>query len=147
MKTMCPISLTSVNERVAQINAALTVVVLLLFLVTPYKWLIVILGIDFFIRAFLNPAHSYLAAVGRAIVRWFGIRPIMVNAGPKIFAARIGFLFCCILALLEFFGYHSAGVVIGMIFAFFAGMEALFRLCIACKMYPLIHRMKRSAEG
>ena len=127
MKTMCPISLTSVNERVAQINAALTVIVLLLFLVTPYKWLIIILG--------------------RAVVRWFGIRPIMVDAGPKIFAARIGFLFCCILALLEFLGYPSAGVVIGMIFAFFAGLEALFRLCIACKMYPLIHRMKRSAEG
>jgi len=144
MEVMCPISLKSINERVAQINAALTVAGVVLFLFTPNKWLIAVLGTDFLMRGFLNPAYSYFSAVSKTIVRFFKIRPVMVDSGPKRFAAKIGFLFCCLLALLELSGNHVPGVVIGLIFAFFAALEAMFRLCIACKIYPLVCKVKRS---
>lgn len=144
MELMCPISLKSVNERVAQINAALTVAVVVLFLFTPNIWLITILGADFLIRGFLNPTYSFFSALSKAIVRLFKIRPVMVDSGPKRFAAKIGFIFCCLLALLELSGSHVPGVVIGLIFAFFAALEAMFRLCVACKIYPLVCKVKRS---
>ena len=144
MELMCPISLKSVNERVAQINAALTVAVVVLFLFTPNKWLIAILGADFLIRGFLNPTYSFFSALSKAIVRLFKIRPVMVDSGPKRFAAKIGFFFCCLLALLELSGSHVPGVVIGLIFAFFAALEAMFRLCVACKIYPLVCKVRRS---
>lgn len=144
MDDMCPISLTPVNERVAQINAALVAVLVLLFLITPCKWIVVIPAIDFFIRGFLHPAYSYFSVISRTTIRLFKIEPIMVDSGPKIFAAKIGFVFCGTMALVELFGFSSLSIVIGCVLVCFAGLEAMFRLCVACKIYPLAHRMKRS---
>ncbi len=64
----------------------------------------------------------------------------MINAGPKIFAAKIGFLFCCVIALFSLLGFHGTSLVVGSIFIFFAALEALFRFCLACRIYPLIKR-------
>ena len=46
MEEMCPISFNQINERVAQVNAALTVLSIIFSLFTPYKWIILILAID-----------------------------------------------------------------------------------------------------
>jgi hypothetical protein len=147
MDNMCPISLTSVNERVVQLNAALVAALVLITLFTPHKWILVLLAIDFLIRGFLRPAYSYLSAVSKMIVRLGGIRPIMVDAGPKVFAAKIGFVFCCGMVLAELLGYPSVSVVIGGVLAGCAGLEAIFRFCVGCKLYPLIHRMKNASGG
>ena len=138
---MCPISFKLVNERAAQINAALTVLFILLFLFTTYKWLIFILSIDFFIRGFLNPSYSFLGVISRTILRIFKVEPLMINAGPKIFAAKIGFIFCCTIAVFYFLNFQAASYTIGYVFIFFAGLEATFRFCIACKIYPFIYKM------
>ncbi len=62
----------------------------------------------------------------------------MVNAGPKIFAAKTGFIFCCVIAVSYFFEFQLISLVFGSIFAICAALEAIFRFCIACKIYPLI---------
>jgi hypothetical protein len=142
MKTMCPISFNQANERAVQINAALAVLFMLLFLFTSYKWLIVILSIDFFVRGFLNTKYSFLNATSRTVVRICKIQPVMVNAGPKIFAAKVGFIFCCIIGLCDLLNYQSISLVIGCVFVFFALLEAVFKICIACKIYPFIYKIK-----
>lgn len=146
MDDMCPISLKPVNERVAQINAALVVVLVLLYLLTPYKWIIVIPAIDFFIRGFFKLEYSYFSAVSRTVVRFFKLDPIMVDSGPKVFAAKIGFAFCCAMALAGVAGLPSVVMIIGGVLVCFACFEALFRFCVACKLYPFVHRMARSAQ-
>lgn len=144
MQTICPISFEKVNEKAAQVNAALAIVLILAFFFTPYKWLILIPTIDFFIRGFLKPSYSYFSAFSRTILRISKIDPLMVNAGPKIFAAKIGFIFCCVIAGLYWFELYSISLVIGFVFIFFAALEAIFRFCIACKIYPLICKIKRA---
>ena len=114
---------------------------MILFLFTPHKWLIVVLSIDFFVRGFLNPSYSFLSAISRTVVRVFKIRPLMVNAGPKIFAAKIGFIFCCITAVLYLLNYQIISLVVGCILALFAALEAVFRFCLACKIYPFVYKM------
>ena len=144
MKRMCPISFKQVNERAVQINAALAVLSIIFFLFTPYKWIILILAIDFFIRGFLNLSYSFYSAISKTILRIFKIKPLMVNAGPKIFAAKIGFVFCCMIAVFYLFNFQRISLVIGSVFVFFAALEAIFRFCIACRIYPLIYKMKAS---
>ena len=139
---MCPIAFKQVNERAVQINAALAVVIMLLFFFTPHRWLIVILSIDFFVRGFLNSSYSFFNAISKTIVRIFKIQPLMVNAGPKIFAARIGFIFCCIITLSYLLNYSTISLIVGYVFVFFAALEAIFRFCMACKIYPVVYRMK-----
>ncbi len=140
MNEACPISEQQVNEKVAQVNANLTVLTLLLFLITQNILVLAVLAVDFFIRGFKNPAHSYYAIVSKKILSGFQIKPSMVNAGPKIFAAKIGFIFCCLLAVTHLLGFSAISAVLALIFTFFAALEAIFRFCIACKIYPLIYK-------
>ncbi len=143
MKEMCPISFTQVNERTAQINAALAVLSIMLFFFTPYKWIILVLSIDFLIRGFINPSYSFYSAISKKILRIFKVKPLMVNAGPKIFAAKIGFIFCCLIVISYYLlNFQAISMIIGSFLLFFAALEAIFRFCIACKVYPLIYRLK-----
>ena len=125
MNETCPISEQQVNEKVAQVNANLTMLTILLFLTTQSILVLAILAVDFFIRGFKNPAHSYYAAVSKKILSSFKIKPIMVNAGPKIFAAKIGFIFCCLMAVTHLLGFQVVCLVLALIFVFFAALEAI----------------------
>jgi len=142
MKEMCPISFKQVNERAAQINAALAIFSIIIFLFTAHKWIILILAVDFFIRGFLNLSYSFYSAISKTILRIFKIRPLMVNAGPKIFAAKIGFIFCCIIAASYLLNFQKIGLIICSIFMFFAALEAIFRFCLACRIYPFIYKIR-----
>jgi hypothetical protein len=142
MASMCPISLKSVNEKAVQINAALTVLMIVLFLFTPHKWIILVLTIDFFVRGFLDASYSFFGSVSRMILRFFNSEPTMVDAGPKIFAAKIGFMFCCLIGAFYLMNWLIISVILSCIFAFFAGLEAIFKFCVACKIYPFVCKRK-----
>ncbi|MBU0991893.1 MAG: DUF4395 domain-containing protein [Proteobacteria bacterium] len=140
MKEMCPISFSQINERAGQINAALAIFSMLLFFFTDNKWIIWVLTADFFIRGFLDPSYSFYGAVSKTILGVFKIKPLMVNAGPKIFAAKIGFIFCCMIAISHLIDSRAMGLAVGSLFMICAGLEAIFRFCVACKIYPLINK-------
>ena len=114
MREVCPISFEQINERVAQMNAALVVFSLLVFMFTSFKWIILIICIDFFIRGFFNPSYSLYSAASKNILKILKIKPLMINAGPKIFAAKVGFIFCCIIALCYMLNFYITALVFTM---------------------------------
>ncbi|MCW5198342.1 DUF4395 domain-containing protein [Desulfobulbus sp. F4] len=138
MNEMCPISLEKINENVARANAALTVALLLIFLFSPLKWLIVFVAADFCIRGFFGATYSPFAQISKNVLAMLNIQPVLVDAAPKIFAARIGFLFSCLLTACWLLDQKTAALIIGMIFTACALLEVAFRFCLACKMYPLV---------
>ena len=140
MKKMCPISSHQVNEAAVRINAALAVFFIIIFFFTPYKWIILILSIDFFMRGFLNPSYSFYGAISETILTAFKVKPTMMNAAPKIFAAKIGFIFCCMIAASYLLKFYGISMIIGSIFAFFAALESVFKFCVVCKIYPFIYK-------
>ncbi|HJZ40144.1 MAG TPA: DUF4395 family protein [Bacteroidales bacterium] len=73
MKTyaICPVSDRRVNERVARINAAFTVLILLAFGYTNSILLIAFLAVDFLFRATDNAQFSLVGITSRNIVRFF----------------------------------------------------------------------------
>ena len=142
MNLICPVSFKQTNENAVRINAALAFLSILLFLLTPWKWIILLVGADFFLRGFLNPQYSLFANISRNILTVCKIKPVMVDAGPKIFAAKIGFLFCCLLTVSWIFALERTALVAGVIFMTCAALEAVFRFCVACRIYPLIYTAK-----
>lgn len=140
MDQACPISFKTVNEKAVRINAVLVILSIALFLFTPFKWIIFILAIDFFIRGFLDTSYSYYSFVSKIILRIFKVKPSMTNAGPKFFAAKIGFVFSCVIILSYLLEYQVVSIVISLILGFFAFLEAAFKFCLACKVYPLLHK-------
>jgi len=142
MELMCPVSLKQVNERVVRINAALAILTMGVFFLRPYKWIILALAIDFVIRGFFNPSYSFYSAVSRNVLRILKVKPLWVDAGPKIFAAKLGFLFCCIIAASHLLNFWILGLVAGVVFLLFAVLEAVFGFCMACQVYPFIYRIR-----
>lgn len=144
MKTyaICPISDKRINERVARINAAFTVLILILFGFTGSLFLISFLAFDFLLRA--TTSYSKFSLVGvssRNIVRYLPFDIHLINAGPKIFAARIGLVLSSliILANLADIGWLAFGIA--GILGLFSFLEAAFGICVACEIYPVIYRL------
>ncbi len=144
MNPMCPVSFEKVDENVARINAAQAVVLLLLFLFSPLKWLILIVAADFCIRAFWQPKYSLFVVISKKIIALFKLKPVLVDAASKIFAARVGFLFSCLLTICWLLHLSITALIIGLMFAVCALLEATFRFCVACKMYPLVCKITGS---
>lgn len=141
MNAMCPLSLEKINENAVRINAGLTTASILVFLFSSWKWIILIVAADFFIRGFLETKYSLFANISKKILVLSKSKPVMTDAGPKIFAARIGFLFSCFLTLAWLLNLPVMALIIGLIFTACALLEAVFRFCVACKMYPLVCKM------
>jgi len=136
MAEACPISFERINERVARVNGTLTVLSMIIFLFTPVKIIVLILGVDLFIRGFLKSSYSLYGLLSKKILEILNVKPVMTNAGPKIFAAKIGFLFCCIISLFHFAGMPTICFIFGSMLLFFAFLEAAFGFCVACQCYP-----------
>ncbi|MFO7838000.1 MAG: DUF4395 domain-containing protein [Desulfosalsimonadaceae bacterium] len=137
MTEACPISSGQlINEKAARVNGALTVLSMLVFLFTPFKAIVLILGADFLIRGFIRPSCSFYSFASRNILRLLRAQPEMINAGPKIFAAKVGFVLCCPIAILHFFHLPAASSVFAVILMFFAFLEAAAGFCVACRLYP-----------
>jgi hypothetical protein len=136
MNNACPISFSQINERVARVNGALTAISMMVFLLTPFKVMVLILGADLLIRGFLKADYSFYSLLSRKLLAAFKVPPKMTNAGPKLFAARVGFVFCFLIALLYFTGVTELSRVVAAMLIFFALLEAAFGFCVACRMYP-----------
>ena len=60
----------------------------------------------------------------------------MINAGPKIFAARIGLTLTVIAFLFALFNFNQAATITMAILGFFSFLEFSLGICVACKIYP-----------
>lgn len=142
MKTyaLCPISNATVNEHAARAGALLTVTAIAIFLLTQSVWPILLLAIDFLLRAIPRPRYSPIAIASGWVVRRLPLQPHPINAGPKIFAARIGFLMAS-LSLVAFAVVPGPlAYLVASALGLFALLEGAAGLCVACKIYPLVYR-------
>ena len=139
---LCPISDKKINERVARLNAIFTFSLLILFVITSRTVIISFLLIDFLLRAAELSQYSPLAILSRNIVKLLNIKPKPVNAGPKIFAARIGVVFSSGLLLSTAFGgWNIIGISLISVFGVCAFLEGVFGICVACQIYPYVYKL------
>lgn len=137
----CPISFKKIDEKAARLNGFFTVTLLVVFLITGSLLPVVFLVVDFFARGIEQPKWSLLAQLSRRILSVARIKSKPVNAGPKIFAARVGFLFSLLVLGTATAGWSVAATVIALIFGIFALLESAAGFCVACKIYPILYKL------
>jgi hypothetical protein len=137
---LCPVSDKKINESVARINGAFTVLLLVVSGLTQSIFPVVFLAVDFFLRASEYSRYSLIGISSRGIVTYFGLNTNIINAGPKIFAARLGLILSSLVIIL--FTLHSYMPAIGLagVLALFSFLEASFGICVACEIYPYLYR-------
>jgi len=136
----CPISFKKIDEHVARLNGFFTVGLLVVFLITGSVLPVVFLVVDFLARGLEYPKWSLLAQLSKRILSVLQVKPKLVNAGPKLFAARVGLLFSVLVAISSIAGWDVATYVIVLIFGICAFLEAAVGFCVACKIYPFLYK-------
>ena len=143
MKTyaICPISNQKINETVARLNGLFTVLFLIAFALTSNLFIISSLLVDFLLRSTNNSKYSVFTIVSKSLVKRFALSERFINAGPKVFAARIGLVFSVSILVSGLFGFDATAYALTAVFGVCAFLESAFGFCIACEIYPLIYRL------
>jgi len=138
---LCPISINKIDENVARLNGTFTVVLLASFLITQNIITIVFLAVDFLLRGAELGKYSPLTILSKYILNVFNTKKRPINAGPKIFAARIGVVFSVSILLFSVFQLTTVSLVLATIFGVCALLEAAFSFCVACQLYPIVYKL------
>ena len=136
----CPISFKKIDEHAARLNGFFTVGLLVVFFLTGSLVPVIFLVADFLARGFEQPKWSLLARLSKQILAFTKVKPKPVNAGPKLFAARVGLLFSVMVLGTALAGWSTAATVIALVFGICAFLEAAVGFCVACKLYPLLYK-------
>jgi len=143
----CPISYKLVDEKVVRINSILTAITVLSFFITSNKFVIVFLSVDFFIRGFIDPGYSPYSMLSKSLLRFSNNKPKLIDGSPKIFAAKLGFVFSSTIVLFAILNYHMIPIVIGILLILFALLEGIFGYCVGCKIYTIIEKYKKTQHN
>lgn len=143
MKTyaICPISDKRINERVARTNAVFTVLLLFGYAITTNLFLMLFLVADFLFRSTSYSKYSLVGISSRNIVKYLSLDAHFINAGPKIFAARIGFIFSTSIVLAMTIGVPEIAYSLAAILCLFSFLEAAFGFCVAYEIYPFVYKI------
>ena len=138
---LCPVSDKKVNERVARINGAFTVMLVIVFGFIYSIYPVIFLVIDFLLRATNYSKYSIIGISSKGIVRYLALQDNFINAGPKIFAARIGLVFSVLISIAVAFDAYLPALALAGILGLFSFLEAAFGICVACQIYPFVYRL------
>ena len=106
-------------------------------------WLVAVLAYGFVARVVAGPRLSPLALlVTRVIVPKLGLPMRPVPGPPKRFAQSIGAV-VTLAGTVCYFGFGSSGAAYGLLalLSVFAFLEAVFGLCVGCKIFAVGMRL------
>ena len=137
MKSLiCPISNQKIDRHVVRLTGFMMATMIGLYLLTGNVLFIAIISVDYFIRAFTSLPASPFSWTAVQFVRGLGLKPKLIDKEPKIFAARVGWLFALTATILYFF-VPAASVVVALILMSFALLESLLDFCMGCFVYTV----------
>ena len=129
-----------VNEVSARLVAGTVVVLALVTILFDIPWLTVVIAYGFVARVLTGPTLSPLGQlVTRVVTPRLPFQAKYVPGPPKRFAQGIGAVFSVTAAILALgFGETDAAYVVLGLLAVAAGLEAVFALCLGCKVFALL---------
>lgn len=131
----------TVNEKAARVVAGCVLLIALVALATGWLWLLAVLAVGFVLRVVAGPSLSPLALFATRVVAPRLGPPKEVSGPPKRFAQGMGAVITGAGAVLALgFGADGAATVLLAAIVVAAGLEALFAVCLGCKVFGLLMR-------
>lgn len=135
---ICPVSNEKANENIVRITAFWVILLTGLFIVFPNPYIPLYLAIDFYIRGFTKSRYSPISWISAGIARSLRFTPRWIDKAPKIFAARIGFLFAVMISAFTLSGVSVAATSSASVLVLFAFLECGLNFCAGCWVYTYI---------
>jgi hypothetical protein len=136
MVKICPVSDKQTNENVSRMNAFFTVVLVAAGIYARNFYFPLILTFDFLLRNIMEGRLSPVIHINRYMAGVLSVRQRMINAGPKIFSARVGLFLSSLSFVLALVSTTGAAMVPLGILGIFSFLEMACGYCVACKLYP-----------
>lgn len=132
-----------VNETSARIVAAVVAVLAVLTVAFQQGWLLPVLAYGFLARALTGPTLSPLGQLATKVATpRLRVRHRYSPGPAKRFAQAVGAAFTVTATVLWFgFGLHGAALALVGVLAVFAALEAVFGLCVGCRVFYLGMRL------
>ncbi len=131
---LCPISSERVEENTVRITGFFILIILVASILLRLEFLLGIVMFDYFIRAFTTLPHSPLSWFSQKILHRFHWHAKKIDKAPKIFAARVGFLFVVTGSILTLIS-PMVGYMLLVVLGAFACLESMGNLCMGCLVY------------
>ena len=132
---VCPISTNRIDSHVSRLTVFVNAVLLAFFLYISSPVFIVIVTIDYGIRAFLRMVYSPVRFVVSGIPGLLKIQAKEIDAAPKIFASRLGLLCSFASSVLLISGLPVASKTVAGILMVFASLDSICNFCVGCIIY------------
>jgi len=110
---------------------------LAVYVFTDIIYFVIAIVVDYLIRAFTTLKFSPFSWLAYQITRLVKLQEKQIDKAPKIFAARVGFLFALATVVL-FYIHPTSSVIIGSLLMGFALLESVFNFCVGCVVYTYI---------
>lgn len=134
---ICPISKNRIDGNLSRLTVFFNAGFLGLYLITEMPIFIAIVVIDSGIKAVFSTIYSPVNWVSALIAPIVKLPVKMVDAAPKLFAYRVGFLLALI-SLLLYQPYFFASYIVATNLMVLALMDAVLNFCIGCLTYHYI---------
>jgi hypothetical protein len=129
----------TIDEANARMVASVCACCAIIAAGTGWVWLLVLLWAGFLLRVAWGPKIDPLAqVVTKGIRPRLAIEPKPTAGTPKRFAQGIGVAFTTTALSLTLLGYNTAAVVVLLMLAGAATLEAVWGICLGCKIYGLM---------
>lgn len=135
MSIVCPISSEKIDSNTSRLTVFLNVILMAGFLITLNPIFIIIVTIDYFIRAVLDAKYSPFRLVAVGSLNILNLEKKPINLAQKIFASRLGFLCAIASTILILLGYNVAAIVVAAMLMCLSIMDSVFNFCVGCLIY------------
>ena len=146
MIKICPVSVKNINANLSRFNAGFTVIMSVFYLFTNHLVLILVVLMDFILRNIREGKLNPFTRFNNYLIEVIQIPDHIINAGPKIFAARMGLILSLSGTIAFFFGNPEFSFIFVGVLSLFSFLEAAFNYCVACKLYPFLLPLNRLFE-
>lgn len=137
---MLRFDIAPVCSNAYRFQAAATLAVSAIYLLTPYKWVAVFLALGGLLRGFVSPHKCPSYKLFAAITRKIGAaKP--VNAGAKMFADKLVAIAGTIMLITWMMG-SEFGNIPAAILTVFAFVDLVSGFCAACWAYGLWYKVR-----
>jgi len=130
-----------ISTAVIKANALQVFVLSILSIYFNSPWPVMLLMIDFGLRAINKSKYSPIANISmKLIVPIFNVQGKSTSLSPKQFAASIGFTLSIFTLINFLIGLPLGFLSMMSILAFFSFLEAFFGFCAGCQIYGWLMR-------
>ncbi|MCU4176376.1 DUF4395 domain-containing protein [Carboxylicivirga sp. N1Y90] len=135
----CPISGNRISEAQPRVSAFIVILLLGVSMLLNSFVIPLLLVFDFFQRGFVGRRYSVVGQIAYYLAsKWFSNAP-QIDRAPKVFAARLGFIFTGLIFVLYIIGASGLANAFSLLLMVFAGLECFFNFCVGCYIYTFLN--------